>query len=243
MKKSALILIIMFFVAANSAFAAEKSKMAVQLDASRIAVDSLAGKIGDNREAGAALEQARTYLQKASDLETKGRQRLGFTIPGLSADLKPEVEEEINNYLEISAVLLATSTSRLEKAKASSEFEIIDRQLAIVKAKVKVFEDRKTELEKLRADAAKCQSASKELESLKAENTRLSTQIEKQIAEIKALTARLEDVKKLVPEPAKPEKTSPAPVTPPAPVSTPLPATPTVPVTPPAPVGETPVVK
>jgi DNA repair exonuclease SbcCD ATPase subunit len=218
MKKSALILITIFFVAATSAFAAEKSKIAVQLDASRVSVDALAGKIGDNREAGTALEQARTYLQKASDLETKGRQRLGFTIPGLSADLKPEVEEEINNYLEISAVSVATATSRLEKAKASSEFEIIDKQLANVKAKIKVFEDRKAELEKLKADAAKCQSASKELETLKADNTRLSAQIEKQNLEIKALTVRLEEAKKPVSEPAKPEKTAPVPASLPEPV-------------------------
>jgi hypothetical protein len=216
MKKTALILITMFFVAATSAFAAEKSKIAVQLDSSRAAVDALAGKIGDNREAGTALEQARTYLQKAADVQAKSRQLFGVNIG--FGDLKPEAEEELKSYLEIADIAVATATSRLEKARTASEFEIIDKQLANVKAKIKVFEDRKTELEKLKADAAKCQSASKELETLKAENTRLSAQIEKQIVEIKALTARLEAAIKPVSEPAKPEKTAPVPASLPEPV-------------------------
>ena len=211
MKKTAFILTMTFFIAATWAFAAEKSKVLVQLDASRAAVDALAGKVGENREALTALEQARSYVQKATDVQTKSRQLFGVNIG--FGDLKPEAEEEIKNYLEISDIAVATVTSRLEKARAASELEIIDKQSASVMAKIKAFEDRKAELEKLKADAAKCQSASKELEILKSENSRLSGQIEKQLAEIKTLTTQLEEAKKNATLPATPEKNSPAPAT------------------------------
>lgn len=235
MKKTALMLIATFFISATSASAAEKSKVLVQMDASRASVDALAGKVGENREAAAALEQARAYLQKAADVQAKSRQLFGVNIG--FGDLKPEAEEEIKSYLEISDIAVATAASRIEKARAASELEIIDKQAASVKAKIKAFEDRKAELEKLKADAAKCQSASKEIETLKSENSRLSGQIEKQLAEIKTLSAQLEEAKKTATVPSKPEKDPPAPVTPPAPVKE-IPAAKE-----PSPVAETPAQK
>lgn len=206
MKKRVTILGTMLLFAATSGFAAEKSKILAQLDASRAAAEALTGKIGENREAAAVLEQARISLKKASDIYEKGRSILGF------GNLKPEAEEEISKYLEISDTIVATATSLLEKARASSELEIIDKQLASVKTKLKVFEDRKAELEKLKADVAKCQTASKEMEILKAENSTLSGQIQKQLAEIKTLKAKLQETITETVKPAKPEKKEPEPV-------------------------------
>ncbi|MDD5285087.1 MAG: hypothetical protein PHD54_04460 [Desulfuromonadaceae bacterium] len=215
MKRTILILIALFFVSSTWALSAEKNKTVAKLDASRATVDAIAGKVGDNREALAALEKARSYLQKASDLQTRSRQLFGINI-GFGG-LKPEAEEEINNYLEIVDNVVATATSRLENARTSTELEIIDKQLASVKTRIKVYEDRKAELEKLKADAAKCQVISKELETLKLENSRFSSQIEKQLAEIKALTDRLEEAKKTASEPVKSDKNTPVTVTLPVP--------------------------
>jgi chromosome segregation ATPase len=215
MKKTLFFLTSISFVISTWAFAAEKSKILLQLESSQAAVDLLAGKVGENREALTALEQARLSLKKASDIYAKSRQMLGFNIG--FGDLKPEAEEEIKNYLQISDISVATATSRLEKARAASELETIDKQLATVKTKVKVFEDRKAELEKLKTDAAKCQSAAKDLETLKSENSRLSGQLEKQLAEIKALTAQLEEARKNAVKSATPEKIAPLPATLPAP--------------------------
>ena len=199
MKKTTIILVTAVLVTATSAFAAEKSKILVQLDASRAAVDALALKVGENREAAAALEQARTSLQKATDVYGKGRQMFGL------GDLKPEAEAEVKGYLEISDIAVTTAASRLEKAQAVADLEVIDKQLESVKAKVKIFDDRKAELEKLKADVAKCQSTARELETMKAENFRLSVQIEKQLAEIKALTVQLDEAKKNAVKAAVPE--------------------------------------
>jgi chromosome segregation ATPase len=214
MKRTILILISTVFVLSTGVFAAEKSKILLQLESSQASVDSLAGKVGENREASTSLEKARASLKKASDIFAKGRQMLGFNIG--FGDLKPEAEEEIKSYLQISDISVATATSRLEKTRASAELETIDKQLASVKAKVKIFEDRKIELEKLKADAAKCQTASKELETLKSENARLSGQIEKQFAEIRALTAQMEEAKKAAVKSVTPEKIAPATAVPPA---------------------------
>lgn len=212
MKKSTLILVTTVLLTAASAFAAEKSKILIQLDASRAAVDAVALKVGENREASAALEQARTSLQKATEVHDKGRQMFGL------GDLKPEAEAEVKGYLETTDIAVATAVSRLEKTRAAAELEAIDKQLESVKAKVKLFDDRKAELEKLKADAAKCLSSAKELETLKAENSRLSGQVEKQLAEIKALTVQLEEAKKTAVKAAIPD-VKPVPVPPPAPVA------------------------
>lgn len=181
MKVASLILLTIFFVVSNSAFAAEKSKILSQIDATRAAVDALAGKVGENREAASSLEQARMSLKKASEIYGKGRQVLGINIG--FGDLKPEAETEISNYLGTADSALATAASRLEIAKAASELEAIDKQLESVKAKVKVFDDRKAELEKLKAEAAKCQAVSKELETLKSEKSSLAMQVELLMAE------------------------------------------------------------
>lgn len=181
MKNIAAVLVSMLLISANCAFAAEKSKLQTQLDASSAVIDVLAGKVGENREAAAALEQARTSLKKASDIFGKGRQVLGINFG--FGDIKPEVEEEIKSYLVMAENAISTATSRIEKTRAAAELETIGKQLTAVKAKIKVFEDRKAELEKLKADAAKCQALSKELETLKSEKSTLAMQIELLMAE------------------------------------------------------------
>jgi len=181
MKKCAAILVTILLISGTCAFAAEKSKMQTQIDASRAAVDALAGKVGENREAAAALEQARTSLKKASDILGKGRQVLGINLG--FGDVKPEAEEEIKNYLGITENAVATAASRLERTRAAAELEAIDKQLTGIKARIKVFEERKAELDKLKADAAKCQAVSKELEALKSEKSTLTMQVELLMAE------------------------------------------------------------
>lgn len=221
MKTSILILITTLCISVSAAIAAEKSKALVQLDTARAAVEALAGKIGDNKEAAVDLELARVAIKKGTDISDKGRQLFGF------GGMKPESEKEIKNYAEIADLATVAAAARLEKARAASELEALDKQLTTVKAKIKIFEDRKAELEKFKAEAAKCQSSIRELETLKAENGLLSSKSEKQQAEIKALTAQLEEARKAAAhkekvEPAKPVKAMTAPpLSPPATVDVP----------------------
>lgn len=187
MKTRTLILTATLCLAASAVFAAEKSKAQLQLETARSAVEAIAGKIADNREAAIDLELARTALKKGDEAADKGKQLFGF------GGMKPEAELDIKRYAEIAELSAAAAAARIEKARATAELGVLDQQLESVKAKVKKFEDRRAELEKFKAEAARCQTAVTELETLKAENSRLNSQLEKQRAEIKALTTKLEE--------------------------------------------------
>lgn len=189
MKTRILILIItLCLITTSTAVAAEKNKAVVQLDAARTAIETMAAKIGDNRDAAADLEMARWAIKKGADVSENGRQLFGF------GDIKPEAEHEIEIYAEIAGLSAAAAASRLEKARAAGELEVLDRNLSGIKAKIKIFEDRKSELEKCKAEAARCQGTVGEIEVLKAENNRLTTQLEKQQAEVKSLKVKKESV-------------------------------------------------
>lgn len=241
MKARKLILITALLLSASAALAAEKSKALVQLDTARAAVEAMAARAGDNREAAAGLELARAAIKKGADAAEKGRQMFGF------GGIRPEAEQEVKNYADIAELETAAVASRLEKARSAAELEALDKQLAVVKARIKLFEDRKAELEKYKTEAAKCQGAAGEIETLKAEKARLSARIDKQEAEIRELKARLEDAAK--PDACKeaapataPAKTLPVPAVPePRPVETPAAQEPAPAA--PAPTAEIPVAK
>ncbi len=224
MKTRLLILITTLCLSASAALAAEKNKALMQLDTARAAVEAMAAKAADNREAAAGLELARAAIKKGADAAEKGRQMFGF------GGIKPEAEQEVKNYADIAELETAAVASRLEKGRSAAELEALDKQLAGVKARIKLFEDRKAELEKYKAEAAKCQGAAGEIETLKAEKARLSARSDKQEAEIRELKARLEEAakanvcKEAAPT-AAPVKTLPAPAETPA-AKEPVPAKP-----------------
>ena len=72
MKTRILILITTLCISVSAATAAEKSKALVQLDSARVAVEALAGRIGDNKEAAADLELAKSAIRKGAEVSEKG---------------------------------------------------------------------------------------------------------------------------------------------------------------------------
>ena len=157
--------------------AAEKSKTLSLIDATRGAIDGFVARAGENKAVAADVELARASLKKAEDAYEKGRQLFGF------GDVKPEAELDIKHYAGLAELAISLGSSRIEKARVEVEFEALGKQLAEVKAKVKVFEDRKAEIDKLKADAAKLPIISKELEVIKSEKALLATQVELLMAE------------------------------------------------------------
>lgn len=174
----------------SAAFAADKSKAVIQLDSARAALDSMSGKAAGKSEASADLDRARTAIRKGSELAEKGRQMFGF------GEIRPEVEREIKNYAEIAELSTAAAGSRVERSRAAIELETLEKQLAAVRTKTRIFEDRKAELDKCKSDATRFQSAARELEALKTENAQLSARLEKQQADIRTLSSQLEDSRK-----------------------------------------------
>ncbi|MDD2852618.1 MAG: hypothetical protein PHY09_12080 [Desulfuromonadaceae bacterium] len=157
--------------------AAEKNKTLLQLDATRSAVELAAGKIEGNKEAATDLGRARTMLKQAEELSKSGRSMFGF------GDISPEAEKEIRISVDAADIALETALAKVEFDRAAVELETIEKQHAAVGAKLKLFEDRKTELEKLRLEVTECKKTGKELESVKTEKAALTIQVEQLAAE------------------------------------------------------------
>lgn len=151
--------------------AAEKSKILIQIDAARTSIDAATPKVGDNKTAAGDLDQARTLLKQAEATYEKGRPLFGI------GDLKPEVEQNVSHLIGLSELAVQLADIHLATARSESELGAIEKQLASVKAKVKLFEDRKAEIERLKTEVAKYQAAVKELETLKTENQKLNAQL------------------------------------------------------------------
>ena len=161
----------------STAFAADKNKTLVQLDATRSAVETAAGKIEDNKEAAADLERARAALKQADESYSAGKSMFGF------GDISPETEKEIKLSVEAADIATLTALSRVEFVRATAEMEAIEKQFTATKAKLKLFEDRKAELERLRLEVAACRKISNELEIIKLEKANLAAQIDQLNAE------------------------------------------------------------
>lgn len=171
MKTRNFFLIALFSLSLSNAFAAEKSKTLLQLEATKSAVETAATKIEGNKDAQADLDRARTALKQADESLATGKSLFGF------GDINPEAEKEIKLAIESAEVATASALSRVETVRAAAELEAIEKQFAAVKAKLKLFEDRKAELEKLRLESAACQKMSKELEALKDEKAALAAKV------------------------------------------------------------------
>lgn len=172
MKWTNLLLIPLFSLQISTAFAAEKNKTLVQLDATRSAVETAAGKIEGNKEAAADLERARAALKQADESFSAGKSMFGF------GDISPETEKEIKLSVDAAEIATLTALSRVEFVRATAEMDAIEKQFAATKAKLKLFEERKAELERLRLEAAACRKISNELEIIKLEKANLAAQID-----------------------------------------------------------------
>ncbi len=172
-----LLLIVTCCLSFSSAHAADKNKTLLQCDLTRSAVEAAAGKIEGNKEAAADLERARTALRNADECYKAGKSMFSF------GEINPETEKEIKLSVDVADIATATALSRVEFARATAELEAMEKQFTFVKAKLKLFEDRKAELERLRLESVACQKTEKEFELIKTEKNTLMTQVEQLAAE------------------------------------------------------------
>jgi len=93
-------------------------------------------------------------------------------------EVTPEAEKEIRISVDAADIAAVTALSRVEFVRAAAELEVIEKQFATVKAKLKRFEDRQAELERLRRDAEACRKTSNELEVIKLEKATLASQVD-----------------------------------------------------------------
>ncbi|MCM0082532.1 hypothetical protein L4X63_13110 [Geomonas sp. Red32] len=196
-----------------AAFADEKSKAQKELETAKVAIDAFANKSGDSKLVTADVEAARAMLKKGEDAFKEGKPMFG--------DLKPEAGRDVKHFAAMVELYLTMGQTRLDKEKDAEELKVMTAQITKLKARVKVFEDRNAELEKLRSDAILWDTAIKDMESVKSENAKLKEKNNKLILERKNMTAEIEKLKAEVEQykPAAPvaaPSPAPAPAVPPA---------------------------
>ena len=167
----------------------EKTTAQGQIDAAKAAIEAFSRKTHDDKLVFKDIEAARSAVKKGEEAFTTGRQMFGL------GDISTVTGHDVKHFTDMVDLYLTLGQSRINKAKAAEELKPIISNMAKVKARLKSFEDRQAELEKLRADQAKFEPMVKELEQLKAENARLSEKQGKLVAERQALAAELESLK------------------------------------------------
>ena len=165
--------------------AADKVDYPAKIAAAKVAIEELAAKVGNYPQALTEIDTARTSLKKAEQSYDKGRQWMGL------GGLKPEAEQEITHNLQMVDSAMVLAGSRAAKGRADEEAAAIDRQVTVVKDRVKLLEERKQVEDKLRQDLQKCEAATKELSSVKADQVKLAAQVEQVTAEKKKLETQL----------------------------------------------------
>jgi hypothetical protein len=176
-------------VAPLAAQAGEKPKSQIQIEAARAAIDAFTKKSDENKLVAGDLESARSSLKKGEDAFANGRTMFGL------GDVSPEAGQEIKFDTDMVELYLALGQSRIDNAKSAEELAAMSGQVTKMRAKVKVFDDRKAELDKLRANLVKFDATVKELAAAKAENVRLTEKAEKMESERKAFGVELEHLK------------------------------------------------
>ena len=180
---------LILLVAPLTAQGGEKSKSQNQIEAARAAIEAFSKRSDDNKLVAGDLESARVFLKKGEDALAGGRTMFGL------GDVNPEAGQDIKFDTDMVELYLTLGQSRLEKAKAADELALMGGQVAKMQARVKVFDDRKAELEKLRANLEKFDATVKELGEVKAENVRLAEKTGKLELERKAVEAELVHLK------------------------------------------------
>lgn len=165
--------------------AADKVDYPAKIAAAKAAIEELAAKVGNYPQALAEIDTARASLKKAEQSYDKGRQWMGL------GGLKPEAEQEIIHNLQMLDSAMVLAGSRAAKGRADEEAAAIDRQVTLAKGRVKLLEERKQGEDKLRQDLQKCEAATKELSSVKADQVKLVAQVEQVTAEKKKLETQL----------------------------------------------------
>jgi Rad3-related DNA helicase len=155
----------------NSAAAADRDKSLAQIETAKNAIEQLKTKIGDNKIITPELDSATKYLEKALISLKEGEKIFG----GVS----DEAEQEIRHQTSMVDLSLKLAASKLERSKIEPELAEITRKTSAVKARVKIFDDFKSEITRLKKELADNDKAAKELAALIAEKDNLAAQLDK----------------------------------------------------------------
>lgn len=178
-------LVALVLACASLCFAAAEPDLSAQLAAKKVSVEEVAAKVGNYPQALAEMEKARTSMKSAEQAYEKGRQWMGLR------GLKPEAEQEVRHHLQMVDMAVLLAASRAAKGRNEEELAAVDKQLATVKARVKLLEERKAEEDRLRQQLQKCEASGKEAATQKADAAKLTIQVEQLTADKKKLEGQV----------------------------------------------------
>lgn len=207
------------------AVSAEKVDLPAQIAAAKVSIENIAASVGNYPKALTEIEKARQSLKKAEQAYDKGRQWMGL------GSLKPESEQEVRHNLQMVDLAVVLAVSRAAKGKNTEDTAAVEKQMELVKTRVKLLDERKQGEDKLRQELQKSEAIAKELASVKeshgtvsgqleqvrAENKKIQEQLAVLTAEKGVLAQELEKCKQAVVAPPAPASPVPAPLPPVAP--------------------------
>jgi len=180
-----LAVVTLVLLAGFPSFAADKVDLPAQIAAAKVSIENIAVKVGNYPKALNEIEKARQSLKKAEQAYDKGQKWMGL------GSLKPEAELEVRHNLQMVDLATSLATSRATKGRNDEESATLEKQILMVKGRVKLLEDRKAEDDRLRQTAQNYEVTSKELASIKADQAKLDSQLDQLTADKKKLEAQV----------------------------------------------------
>jgi len=195
MKKFILISFALFFFTmfiSPATQAADSAKVLLAIENTKTSLGNVIDKSAGAKEYQDDIITAQNYLKLA---ESEYKKNIGIL-----GNLKDEAEPTVSHYIDMANATMAIVLSRIEKANQVREGEEIDKSIRKIKAKIKVFDDKNAEIERLKAESGSSRgtvaSVSKELADLKAENALLKKDVtgkEKTIGDLTADNKKVKD--------------------------------------------------
>jgi len=163
--------------------AADRAKSQGQIESARSALNEFKAKAGESKSVAADIAAAEQNLEKAAAALKAGEKMFG--------GLTDEAEADVRHQTALLDLNLKVAASKLEKSRIEAESVVLGKKIEAVQAKVKIFDDFRAEIARLKSELAASEKGSKELDKLKKEKSAL----EEQLAGLKREKEALESVK------------------------------------------------
>jgi chromosome segregation ATPase len=182
-------------------FAQDEDEIPAFLLKARETMGKVQARSADTKPFADDVLDAENYLKLAESEFKKN-------ISSWSRKLKPEAEPFVRHYAAMAELKASIILSRIAKKDIDAEKARLGKSLDEVKAKIKIFDDKNIEIERLKKEVSsleasisekggQSESLSKEIASLKSEQTQLLTQIKSLNEKAKAVDELVSLNKKL----------------------------------------------
>jgi uncharacterized protein YigA (DUF484 family) len=158
-----------FLIVSSDVQAADRARSQAQIDSGRVALNDFKAKAGESKIVADDVNAAERNLEKAATAQKAGEKMFG----GLTDEAEANVRHEIA-LLDLNIKLAA---SKLEQARIGAESAALGKKIEAVQAKLKIFDDFRSEIARLKSKLADSQKGGRELEILKKEKGSLEEQI------------------------------------------------------------------